>query len=330
MAITPQSIKDAEFQVKLRGFDKSEVRTYLEYVAEEYLVLLEKLERLERYGQNLDQANKKIKHENKVYKNEIVEAQNEINELKVQYQQEKKRTEKQDQESETTGNTLSQLEKENRILAKKLRLADARIKETKSTLVQEKTKKEKLLQRINFLEKQNKSNRKEEEELRQTLAAAYKFSEETIQKSEEQASDIFNRARLEIERLRSEAQEELASYPREIKRMKQEYDKVKEQLRLIVGQYLKGLESESIDEIRVDENEQEDSDQDIDHIEDESEETSLLESNEMNNKEYRHDEAAEDQHELFQSIPIPEDMPPTSDYLDELTKNINLSLDSED
>ena len=41
MSITPQAIKDQEFQVKFRGYDAIEVKAYLELLAEEFFELHE-------------------------------------------------------------------------------------------------------------------------------------------------------------------------------------------------------------------------------------------------------------------------------------------------
>jgi len=41
MAITPQLIKDQEFQIKFRGCDPLEVRDYLETIADEFFELQE-------------------------------------------------------------------------------------------------------------------------------------------------------------------------------------------------------------------------------------------------------------------------------------------------
>ena len=39
--LTPQAIKDQEFQVKFRGYDSIEVKSYLELLAEDFFELLE-------------------------------------------------------------------------------------------------------------------------------------------------------------------------------------------------------------------------------------------------------------------------------------------------
>ena len=43
MSITPQAIKDQEFQVKFRGYDAIEVKAYLELLAEEFFELHEQI-----------------------------------------------------------------------------------------------------------------------------------------------------------------------------------------------------------------------------------------------------------------------------------------------
>ena len=55
MAITPQAIKDQEFQTKFRGFDPIEVKGYLELVAEEFFELLEKVRQQEEEIEVLSQ-----------------------------------------------------------------------------------------------------------------------------------------------------------------------------------------------------------------------------------------------------------------------------------
>ena len=55
MAITPQAIKDQEFQTKFRGYDPIEVKGYLELVAEEFFELLEKVRQQEEEIEVLSQ-----------------------------------------------------------------------------------------------------------------------------------------------------------------------------------------------------------------------------------------------------------------------------------
>ena len=43
MAITPQAIKDQEFQIKFRGYDAIEVKAYLELIAEEFFEVFEQV-----------------------------------------------------------------------------------------------------------------------------------------------------------------------------------------------------------------------------------------------------------------------------------------------
>ncbi|MDP3481389.1 MAG: DivIVA domain-containing protein, partial [Desulfoprunum sp.] len=46
MSITPQAIKDQEFQIKFRGYDSLEVKAYLELLAEEFFELHEQNRKL--------------------------------------------------------------------------------------------------------------------------------------------------------------------------------------------------------------------------------------------------------------------------------------------
>lgn len=337
MTVTPQSIRDSEFQVKLRGYDQAEVREYLERIAEEYLRLIEHLDKREQSVKVLSRDNNKLREKSTSWKQDIVDARKAVDEIKNDCRQEKEQCEKQKQELKTLRKTVSQLEGEKRTTIKKLIFADTHIKKLKAGILQEQSRKKKLLQRIVLLEKENKDLQKEDNELKKTLATAQKFSEGMIQESEKQASEVLNRARFEIDKLRCEAREELAHFPAEIKRMKEQHGKVKEQLRAIVNEYLESFEkSLAADGVLLAEK-QDETAQDMTAFEEKPaaqeaqasvlDEEAEKEDNNFNQHEYRTIDELEGQDELFQSIRIPNDMPFNSDYLDEISKNISLPLD---
>lgn len=243
MTITPQNIKDTEFRTKMRGYDVVEVRTFLERIAEEYLGHIEQEKDRERRISELRDENDRLLAENEGWANEVARSREANEQLTEEHRLQKEQYEKQKRKIKTCQLTIDRLQQENLDILSKFGLVQKRLKGMKTIVVKERTLNKKMLNKIHSLESQNEQAKKEEAYLKKTLAAANKFSEDLIQKSEQQASDIFNSTRREIERLRSEAKEELAYFPTEIKRMKEEYDMVRNQLRTIVSQYLESLDS---------------------------------------------------------------------------------------
>jgi len=227
MTITPQKIKDTQFRQKMRGYDVVEVRTFLERVAEEYLGRIEKQEADERQISELRQEVEQLRIQYEGWSKELAEGRKTIEHLTNECRREKKQNERQGRRLKTFQITIDRLQQENNELLGKSDLAHKRFREMKADLLKERSTHKKMQNAIQLLEKRNIQAKKQEEYLKKTLAAADKFSEDLIQKSEQQASEIFNRTRKEIARLRSEAREELAHFPSEIKKMKEEYSRVR-------------------------------------------------------------------------------------------------------
>ena len=103
MSITPQAIKDQEFQVKFRGYDAIEVKAYLELLAEEFFELHEQnrkmaeegaglandvetlqreKEEAQREGRKRIEELEKLKDEIKRHENQIIALQKEAEELR--------------------------------------------------------------------------------------------------------------------------------------------------------------------------------------------------------------------------------------------------------
>ena len=343
MAITPQSIKDAEFQLKMRGYDQVEVRAYLERVAEDYLKLIEELGRQAKGVKVLTLENKQLRQNGKSGEQEISAVQVAFNNLKKECQQERQVVDKQKDALAALGQMVDQLEGEKRAVSQKLGRAETKIQKLMTEMSQERMRSKKNFHRFQQLEKKQKNTAKEELELKKTLAAAQKFSEEMIQKSEQQASEVLGQARLEIEKIRREAREELAYFPAEIKRMKAEHRRVKEQLQAVVKSYLKGFEGTAIKDSELDGQEEirqeERSGNDSARFTARSEEKTVVSSTdppgaenqegngELTRESYETIHALEDQDELFQSISLPEDVPLDNDYLDELGDELSLTID---
>ena len=334
MTVTPQSIRDTEFQVKLKGYDKVEVRTCLDQIAEEYLGLMEQLEIRDQNLETMTKHNNELLTRGSLLSQKFSEIRETIGKLKIKYQYEKKRSAKQHRDNEGLQVTVGQLRSENNKLAKKLGLADIHLKELSSGLALEKSRSSKMHERLRLLEEQNHQGQKDAENLRGKLKETKKYSEEMMEESERQASEIFNRVRKEIAQIRAEAKKELAYYPAEIKRMREEHARVKEQLLAIAQKYVDGLTTTLADAGELLEEEQVDAVQDPAIVKDEQDgqaKKRYAAEAGMNadNSAYL-GFGVKGRDELFQSITISEDMSLSSEQLDAISRDMSFPFDMDD
>jgi len=242
MAITPQAIKDQEFQVKFRGYDTVEVKAYLELIAEEFFELLEQVRQqideldiivderdvLATDKKGLEEELASTRGSSKEIQTEFAERDTEVSELKDQIAALKK-------EIDALQGDVSK---------KDMALSDAeeRVKRKEQDYQVEKDRIGKLMNKVETLESENEELRGEEIDFKSTLVAAQKFTNDLKKKSEMESRAIIEKAKAEAERLRQETFAELASYPAEIDRLKQRRNKVKEDLEEVLKLCLENLE----------------------------------------------------------------------------------------
>lgn len=242
MAITPQAIKDQEFQVKLRGYDTVEVKAYLELIAEEFFELLEQVRqqiddleviveerdtfqaeknRLQEELANIQSSSAEIQSESAERDGKFVAMQDEISKLKTD---------------------IAMLEAQNSGRDQEIADANTRVKQKEEAIETEKERNEKLGRRIEDLEKQNEELRSEELSFKSTLVAAQQFTTELKKKSEAEAREVVDKAKADAEQLRQDTFAELASYPAEIERLKNLRNKVRDDLEEVLKLCLDNLD----------------------------------------------------------------------------------------
>jgi len=305
MAITPQTIKDQEFQVKFRGYDALEVKAYLELLAEEFFelneqnrklaeesaVIADEKEALQREKEGLLQDVKKQQEELEGLKNELKRAeehntalQQEAAEFRGLLADSRKETEL---AREMVESAESLMKSEQEVAAKRL-LEEREASEAARALEHENTRElqletEKLRHQLKILEEQNRELKNGEFDFKATIVAAQNFSDDLKKRSEKEARELMERAIADAENYRRQAHEELALLPIEIEKLYKKRAEVREELKMVLGSYLQDLNIFT----KVQEAERED-----------------------------------DLAELFQSIQLPED-----DLLDPVDlENINLKL----
>lgn len=243
--ITPQAIKDQEFQIKFRGYDSIEVRAYLDLLADDVFELTEKnrvqteeietlmaeQEALHREKESLLKEVKESQENSEGIQSEIEQGyqhkDEEISELKGKLEAERRQVTELKEEIETYRQQISLLEKERQ--------------SEKGASMQDIAELEKLRGKVALLEEQNKELKQEGLDFKTTILAAQKFADNLRQTTQEEARQMIEDAAAEVERIRSEAHAELERYPKEIAALKQRKAEVRKEVQKLLEEYIADL-----------------------------------------------------------------------------------------
>ena len=256
MSITPQAIKDQEFQVKFRGYDAIEVKAYLELLAEEFFELHEARSRQEEEYDELQEQHKALQEENDRLAEETREREKEMAGNSQRLEEKDGEIgglkEKIDKFEADARAAEEKTEKELKAFSEREGGLLAEIEELKQQLQGEKDKaaeqlreKDKLQTEISFLERQIADLRTDDVEFKSTIVAAQKFADDVKNKAEEEAFKLIEEAQEEVEMFRKEAEERLSSLPIQIEELEARKIRVRDELRNILHSYLEQLDDET-------------------------------------------------------------------------------------
>ncbi len=265
MSITPQAIKDQEFQVKFRGYDAIEVKAYLELLAEEFFelheqnrklsddsaLLAEEKEALQAENETLLQESRKhkdelegLRTEGKQKNSEHLTLQKEAEELRGQLAGSRRETELAKEVIEAAEERMrSEKDKASVLLQEELEAAETRINQEKEMVRQGQLEIEKLRHQLQLLEEEIRELKKGDADFKATIVAAQKFSEDLKMRSEKEARELIDQAREDVETFRRKAHEELARLPLEIERLQNKRQEVRDELKMILNGYLHELDT---------------------------------------------------------------------------------------
>lgn len=235
MAITPQLIKDQEFEIKFRGWDPLEVRDYLELVADEFFDLqgqcAEQLEELE----GLRNAKENSENYTGSLETDMEFTRKISDELKDSCAQKEVTIEELTKEKEELQLRIADMEQEDTEHGEEVSTMEAMLKESEA-------ENNVLKSKIEILKEQNEELKKDEVDFKSTLASAQRFAEELKEKSTTEAEEMIAGAHAEIETIRSDAQEELERLPLEIDILLKKKSEVKADLKATLEGYLETID----------------------------------------------------------------------------------------
>ena len=256
MSITPQTIKDQEFQTKFRGYDTIEVKAYLDLIAEEFFDLLEAKRRQDEEVATLQNRCQELIQE----KNEMElsprargsastsdEERRRAREEEIRTLREQTATLiKQIKEVETEKSALLfARESRERALAEEVRDLRDKLMLAQQDAVGKDKDIESLSRQLTASEAQIGELKKDEMASKHLIIAAQNFADDLRRRSERDAREIMVKARAEVEIFCQKSQEELTRLPIEIERLHQQREQVRDELRHLLQTHLERLDSSS-------------------------------------------------------------------------------------
>ncbi len=220
MSITPQVIKDQEFQVKFRGYDTIEVKAYLELLAENFFELHEE-------GSKKDEELKMLRMEREELSVRSGESESDKGELK------KKIT-----EVDELNKIIKAAQTREEELKAKIADLQSQLEEERAKAIDLEQEKGSLVGEIDQRQQKLDEMEKAEVDFKDTLGAAQKFANDMRKTAEEDAARIMQEAQAEVEEFRKNAEEQLAHLPVEIEELESKKGQVKEEVRNLLNSYL--------------------------------------------------------------------------------------------
>jgi DivIVA domain-containing protein len=242
MAITPQAIKDQEFQSKFRGYDTVEVKAYLELVAEEFFELLEHMRKQEDEISELNREKELAADIKQNLEDDIAASQRTVDELRREVASYQAKEEEFNKDLEEMQTALEDFEQERKEYEEEISATEGRVSEIDEKLQESRAEIEGLRNKIEILEEQSQELRKEEVDFKRTIGAAQQFADDLTRRTEEKASAALQAAQQEIEELRREAFETLSRLPEEISQLSEQRRQVREEMRGILTKHLATLD----------------------------------------------------------------------------------------
>ncbi len=250
MAITPQAIKDQEFQVKFRGYDTIEVKAYLELIAEEFFERLEELRQQIEEIETLSEEKAELEDEKQTLKEQLVSMQEDAEAKMSEITERNERLSGLNEECDLLKDEIEKIKQEKAEKDEELAVQEEHIQKKEKEILKEKANSAGLQQQIDVLKKTSEQLGEAEIDFKSTLVMAQKFSNDIKEKSEAEAQEILDIAVQESEKLRQDTFNQLARYPKEIAKLKEKRDKVRAEMKSALSSCLEAINV--MDEVGID------------------------------------------------------------------------------
>jgi len=244
--LTPQAIKDQEFQIKFRGYDAIEVKAYLELLAEDYFELTEQTRVHEEEINSLKEGIEALESEKESLETEIDEgresAEGKLSEIDEEQEQRGKEVQElKDKVQELTQTNVS-LKEENEICQELAEELEEKLTGVEEEKIRELAEVGKLKAKVDVLEERNSFLKQEGADFKTTILAAQNFANNLRETTEVNAKALMEEAKAEVAQFKADAQEELTRLPREIEVLEKRKSNARGELKDMLHLYLDGLD----------------------------------------------------------------------------------------
>lgn len=243
MSVTPQAIKDQEFQSKFRGYDTIEVKAYLELLAEEFFELLEEGRRHQEEQEELEQEKQGLSVQNEHYEREIETLRQEQERLRLELGERDEKIDAMQLELDELQTAMADFEQERSEFEEELSEKEDKYQDAVNRIHEAEKAKDNLASKVSMLEDQVRELKQEEVEFKSTLGAAQKFAREVKEQAEVEAKAMLKRAESDVAKFRDESSRELAKIPREIEELHEKRRQVRSELRDTLQTYIVALDA---------------------------------------------------------------------------------------
>ena len=247
--LTPQAIKDQEFQVKFRGYDTIEVKAYLELLAEDFFELTEENRVQGEEIETLQAEQESLVRDKETLAAEVRQSQDNADgiqsDIEDGYKRKDLEIEELKEKLEAALGEVKELQEERSDYSKTIEELEEQLTGNIGLSREDQSELERLRARVAVLEEQNNELKKEGIDFKTTILAAQKFSDSLRETSELEAAQLMENARLEVESFKAESEAELAHLPKEIDTLREKKGEIKEELKNILLGYLSALDDSS-------------------------------------------------------------------------------------
>ncbi len=270
--LKPQAIRDQEFEIKFRGYDPIEVKSYLELLADDVFELIEDKRILQ---DKLDAATGARERQARVmgaleplegiddltadFDEDVEDREETLEEVQAKLVHAKSRVETLTTENmgylSQIGDLSKQLEifekdsaeeqKERESLMKQVTLLtqqNAELREQSVKITQESSDMQRLSVEIGRLRDENVRLKEEEESLKKTLVSAQSFADSMRAEAEKDAAGMIDAAKTEVDAINGQLEESVARLSAEIEALEEKKQEVLSELREILEGYLAALD----------------------------------------------------------------------------------------
>ena len=244
--LTPQAIKDQEFQIKFRGYDAIEVKAYLELLAEDFFELTEQNRLQAEEIEALKAGQESLQRENETLTAEVKLSRENADAIQIEIEEGFKHKDKELGELRIqlvdARAAVATLEADNDKYRQQVQGLEEKLNGGQGVSILEQAENEKLRAKLALLEEQITELKQQGLDFKTTILAAQKFADNLRQTSEVESQQMMAKARADVEKFRNEAHAELSRLPKEIEALNQKRLKVRDELREVLHSYLEGLE----------------------------------------------------------------------------------------